>query len=182
MRKNLKATEVAVEQAISLKGSIARIYEFARRLKNSATATAAEGYNLTTVENGIKDARDLLEIATEKLNSGNIDDASEDVAAAKTLLDQSMDSMDELAEDLKAVRIAHFIGETESRLSILEQNITSLSSKLPPQVKNASLDALNRAKASLQKAREYMEKTMRWLRRELKDVMKIKFKKYLRWR
>ena len=88
-------TEVDTERAISLRGSIARIHEYARILENSANATSAKGYNLTTVKNRIKDARRLLEIAAEKLNSGNIDDVSEDVVAAKALLDQSMDSIDE---------------------------------------------------------------------------------------
>ena len=54
----------------------------------------------------------------------------------------------------------HFLEETESRLSVIEENITSISNKLTLQLKNASLAALNGAKASLQRAREYLEKTV----------------------
>jgi tetratricopeptide (TPR) repeat protein len=152
--------EIVAERSLILRDSITRAYEYLRRLENLTKLARAEGFNSTMIETKIVVAKRILEDAVSNLKVGYFDQVVDDLAAARALILQSSGQVRRLAEERKVQTIEVFLGKTQERLSDLKETVDSLSSNLSPQVKNASLVALNEAEGSLQRAEGFLEQRM----------------------
>lgn len=156
----LTEVEVDTERITRLKDSINRSFEYVFWLKNLAIKANADGFNTTTLEGKIEDARTFLSDALVSLDRGDIENASNNLVQAEALLDRLMEHLRKLVYNIKVNRIENFFVETENRLIALEEKVISLSNELSPEAKNASLTALNEAENSLMKAKNLMDRRM----------------------
>lgn len=152
--------EVIADRIIRLKTSINRTYEYTRRLEHLAHKVLIAGFNLSEFETSIAGARTHLERALKKLGELKVEEAAVDLAAATSLLNESLGFQNTLTNDVKAVKTERFLAEARKRLSIVKANITAVSETMPELEKNASLTALSRAEQSLEGATGLMAKNM----------------------
>jgi len=150
----------ADERHLTLRDSISRAYEYLWRLENLTRLAEAEGFNTTIIETKIFEAKRILEDAVSKLKVGYFDQVVDDLATFGALLLQSREQLRILAEERKVQKIEVFMGKTQERLTDLRETVDSVSSNLSPQVRNASLVALDEAEDSLQRAEGFLEKRM----------------------
>jgi hypothetical protein len=149
----------AAERSLTLRDSISRAYEYLRRLENLTKRAKTEGFNTTMIETKIVESKRILEDAVLKLKAGDLNQVVDNLVTVKALLLQSMEELKMLAEERKIQRIAVFLGKTQERVADLREAV-DLSSNLSPQVKNASLTALNEAEGSLQRAESFLKQRM----------------------
>ncbi len=148
------------ERHLTLRDSISRAYEYSWRLENLTKLVKAEGFNTTMIETKIVEAKRILGDAVSKLKVGYFDQVVEDLVTVRALLLQSSEQLRRLAEERKIQKIEVFLGTTQERLTDLRETVVSLSSSLSPEIKNASLTALNEAEVDLQQAEIFLEKGM----------------------
>jgi phosphoribosylanthranilate isomerase len=160
LQEEPSGTEITAEKALILRDSLSRIWEHMRRLENMAELVAAEGYDSTIMGVTIKETKRILEEATNKLETGDLDGTANDLDIARVLVLESEEQLRRLTEDMKADRIQAYMTETEKRISDLKEEVDSLSNQLPTQIKDASLTALNEAEDSIQNAKDLLEKEM----------------------
>jgi hypothetical protein len=146
-------TEIALERTLNLKSSIDRFYEQIERVENLTRLASAAGYNTTALETKVQIVRSLLETALSNVNQKRLNEASENLAEAKSLIESIASFFNNLASDLKIERIATYINQTQERLNAIRLQATSLSN-------TASLTALNDAETSLNNAKEYLAEQM----------------------
>ena len=146
-------TEIALERTLNLKSSIDRFYEQLERLENLTRLASAAGYNTTALETKVQIVKSLLETALSNVNQKRLNEASENLAEAKSLIESIASFFNNLASDLKIERIATYINQTQERLNTIRLQATSLSN-------TASLTALNNAETSLNNAKEYLAEQM----------------------
>ena len=152
--------QVIADRIIRLKTEINRTYEYARRLEDLADKVLIVGLNLSDFETSIADARTHLERALKKLGELKVEEAAADLAAATSLLNESLRFQNTLANDVKVMKTERFLAEARKRLSMAKANITAVSETMPELEKNASLTALSRAEQSLESATGLMAKNM----------------------
>jgi hypothetical protein len=143
-------TETNLEKAIQLRSSIIRYVEQLERIENLTRLIATVGYNTTMLENQIQTIKSLLDSASTNVDQGRFEAASANLAEAKTLGERLLNSLNNIASDLKTQRIATYINQTETRLAAIREKAESLSN-------TASLAALDSAETSLKNAKEYLE-------------------------
>jgi hypothetical protein len=146
-------TEIALERTLNLKSSIDRFYEQIERVENLTRLASAAGYNTTALETKVQIVKSLLETALSNVNQKRLNEASENLAEAKSLIESIASFFNNLASDLKIERIATYINQTQERLNTIRLQATSLSN-------TASLTALNDAETSLNNAKEYLAEQM----------------------
>jgi hypothetical protein len=143
-------TEIALEMTVQLQSSINRYYEQLQRIENLTRLAATVGFSNSTLEAKIQSIKALLERASSNVNQKGFEAASNNLAEAKTLIDQILGSLNNFAANLKIERIATYITQTEVRLDTIRETAESLSNA-------ASLAALDNAETSLDNAKEYLE-------------------------
>jgi hypothetical protein len=143
-------TEIALETAIQLRSSITRYVEQLERIENLTYLATAVGYNTTMLQNQIQVIKSLLDRASSNLDQRHFETASTNLAEAKTLGEQLLKTLTNIAYDLKTQRIANYINQTETRLAGIREKAELLSNTV-------SLAALDNAETSLDNAKEYLE-------------------------
>jgi hypothetical protein len=150
---------VLSEKALIVRDSITRASEYIRRLDELLDLLAAQGYNTTIVKQNIEDIMQILESARDNFRQGDIDKAKNDLEIGRTRFNQLVEQLNKLKNFVKVQKIEEFITKTDERITNLKEAI-SISSELSPTIKRASLTALNDAESSLERAKDFMEKTM----------------------
>jgi hypothetical protein len=120
----------------------------------------AKGYDTTVIETKIQEARVLLNEALRELHRYRLKSVGDILLSVKNLLGSLMDRLEVISLDLKVSRLEAYIVDADERLDLLEAKIFSLSSVLSPEVKNASLAALQDAEDNLDNAKTYLEVQM----------------------
>jgi DNA repair exonuclease SbcCD ATPase subunit len=143
-------TEANLETAVQLKSSINRYQEQLERIENLTRLVATVGYNTTKIEDNIQTIKSLLDRASNNIDQRRFEAALANLAEAKTLGERLLNSLNNIASDLKIQRIATYINQTETRLATIREKAESLSN-------TDSLEALNNAETSLDNAKEYLE-------------------------
>jgi len=143
-------TETALERIAQLNSSISRYQEQLQRIEN-LTRFAAVGYNTTALETKIQTVKALLDSASSNIEQKHFGAALNNLAEAKTLIDNLVDALNNIAANLKIQRLQTYIAQTEVRLTAIKETAISLSN-------TASLAALNAAETSLANAKDYLEK------------------------
>jgi hypothetical protein len=149
-------TEVTAEEAISLKANITRTIEHVERLENLTARARTKGYYTTAIEKRLSEVKQHLENATRELSAMNLDGAAEELAIAKTLLDELKEPIDRLTDLVKASNTEKYLEAAEIRVAATKANITS-SANLTPEAKEDALAALNNSEANLATARDFIE-------------------------
>jgi len=149
-------TEITAEEAITLKAKIIRTIDHFERLENLTTQASKVGYNTLTIEKQLRQVKQHLENATEKLYSLNIEGAAEELFIAKTLLDELTEPFARLTNLVKASNSEKYLHEAEIRVSEAKSNIT-LSATLTLDVKKDAITALNNSEIYLANARDFIE-------------------------
>lgn len=144
-------TELALERATQLKSSVNRYSEQLQRIWNLTCFAASVGYNTTTLETQIQTVKALLDRAASDIAQKRFEAASVNLAEAKVLIEKLVNILADIAANLKIQRLQTYIAQTEVRLATIKETAISLSNI-------ASLTALNNAAASLNNAKEYLEK------------------------
>ncbi|MCW4007219.1 MAG: hypothetical protein NWF09_00805 [Candidatus Bathyarchaeota archaeon] len=144
-------TELALERTAQLKSSISRYYEQLQQLVNLTRFAASVGYNSTALETEIQTIKTLLNNASSNMAEGRLEIASANLADAKVLIEKLVDTLTRVAAELKVQRVEAYIAQTEVRLGEIKETARSLSNL-------ASLAAVDDAEASLNNAKEYLEK------------------------
>jgi len=150
---------VLSEKAISVRDSITRASDYLRRLEDLIDLIATQGYNTTIVKHNIRDVMQLLESALENFRQGEIDKAKNDLEIGRGRFNQLVEQLNKLKNFVKVQKIEEFITRTDERITNLKEAI-SISNELSPTIKRASLTALSDAESNLQRAKDFMEKTM----------------------
>ena len=145
--------EISLERAVQLRSSISRYYEQLERIENLTRFAASVGYNTTTLEDGIRTIKNLLERASNNVEQKRFEAAAENLAEAKTIGVRILNIVNNFAVDLKIQRIAVYINNTQERLDAIRETAEALSNE-------ASLAAVNNAETSLENAKEYLEEQM----------------------
>jgi len=149
-------TEVTAEEAISLKAKITRTIEHVERLENLTARARTKGYYTTAIEKRLSEVKQHLENATRELSAMNLDGAAEELAIAKTLLDELKEPIDRLTDLVKASNTEKYLEAAEIRVAETKANITS-SETLTSEAKEDAIAALNNSEASLANARDFIE-------------------------
>jgi hypothetical protein len=148
--------EVTAEEAISLKANITRTIAHVERLENLTAKAAAAGYYTTAIEQKLAEIKQHLENATRELSAMNLDGAAEELAIAKTLVDELKEPFDRLTNLVKASNTEKYLEAAEIRVAETKANITS-SAALTSEAKEDAIAALNNSEASLANARDLIE-------------------------
>lgn len=154
--KTSTEAEVLAERIITLRAEVNRTYNYVNRLEQLTSRAQVAGYNSTTLKDLIDYMKDKLEHALELLDSLNVEGASRELAATRSMLNQSLVLYKRLSTDVKLVKAEVFLTATEEKFPELKANVTALSQRLPEQDKNSALTALNSAEDRLQNARAYI--------------------------
>jgi tetratricopeptide (TPR) repeat protein len=143
-------TETDLETTIQLRSSINRYHEQLERIENLTRLVTTMGYNTTKLDDTIQTIKSLLDTASKNIDQRRFEVALANLAEAKTFGERLLNSLNNIASDLKIQRIATYINQTETRLDAIREKAESLS--------NAdSLTALDNAENSLDNAKEYLE-------------------------
>lgn len=149
-------TEVAAEEAISLKANITRAIAYVEKLGNLTAKAAAAGYNTAAIAQKLSEAKQHLRNATRKLSAMNLDGAAEELLAAKTLLDELNDPFERLTNLVKTSNTETYLEAAEDRVAATKADITS-SAALTADAKADAITALSNSEASLANARDLIE-------------------------
>lgn len=143
-------TEINLERTVQLRSSISRYREQLQRIENLTRIATSAGYNTTTLQEKISAIKNLLETASTNVEQQHFEQASENLAEAKTLSDRILTAINNFAADLKITRITAYINQTQQRLDAIRETAEATSNE-------ASLAAVDNAETSLNNAREYIE-------------------------
>lgn len=146
-------TEINVERTVQLKSSINRYYEQLQRIENLTRLADSVGYNTITLEEKIKNIKELLDRALNNIEQKRFEAASENLAYAKNLSDLLLNSVNNFAVELKIQRIATYINMTQERLEAIRETAETLSNE-------PSLTAVENAETSLDNAKVYLEEQL----------------------
>jgi len=149
--------EALNEIIIQYNNSIHRISQYLEYIETLIPSLESNGYNTTRIEDAIQSAKVLAEKALRELHQNRFRDTNNTLSAAKTLMNTLMEHIHAIAKDWKVRKLETFIVDTEKRLNLIEDKISSLSSEISPEVKNASLTALEEAENKLDNARNYLQ-------------------------
>jgi hypothetical protein len=152
---NLKPseTDVTLERAASLNSSINRCQDQLQQIEQLVQVAATAGLNTSSLETAIATAKSLLFNASSELEQRNFEAATNNVTEAKNLIERMTLMLNDWAVELKTPRLESYINQTETRLTALRAEATSVSN-------SASLTALNQAETSLNLAKDYLEKQL----------------------
>ena len=148
--------EIVAEEAISLKASITRTTEQLQRIENLTTKASEAGYNTTAIQKRIREINTYLETATQQLLNTNLEEATQALSTAKTLLDGLSQAITRLTTLVTESNTEKYLNEAQVRVSEAKQNIT-LSATLTAEAKQEAITALNNSEASLTNARDLIE-------------------------
>jgi hypothetical protein len=154
--KTSEEAEALAERIIILKDEVNRTYNYVNRLEQQVSRAQTAGYNSTALENLINGMKDNLEHTLELLDGLNVEGALRELAATRSMLNQSRILYKRLSTDVKVVKAEVFLTTTEENFPALKADVTALSQRLPEQEKNSALTALNSAENRLQNARAYI--------------------------
>jgi cytochrome c556/predicted Zn-dependent protease len=143
-------TEINLERTVQLRSTINRYHEQLQRIENLTRIATSAGYNTTTLQEKISTIKNLLETASTNVEQQRFEQASENLAEAKTLSDRILTVINNFAADLKITRITAYINQTQQRLDAIRETAEATSNE-------ASLAAVDNAETSLNNAREYLE-------------------------
>ena len=142
-----------VEKTIALNSSINRFYEQLHKIENLTSIARANGFNTTEMETQAETVQSLLSEASDKIEEGELDAASENLFEAKTLISNLSSNLKELATELKVQRLSTYIAATQVRLEALKARAISIANTV-------SLTYVNLAEDSLNNAKEYLEQQL----------------------
>ena len=143
-------TEIDLEKAAELKSAVTRYQEQLKRIENLTSIATSAGYNTTTYEANIQTIKSLLDEASSNIEQKRFEEASDNLAEAKTIGSKIIDFLANFAVDLKTQRLQTYINQTETRLATIREKAESV-------LNTASLAALDDAETSLDNAKEYLE-------------------------
>jgi hypothetical protein len=146
-------TEVTAQEVINLKANITRATEYAERLENLTERTKTQGYNTAAIEQKLSEIKQHLRNATQQLHALNLDEATEELLNAQTLLEELQAPFDRLTNLVKTSNIETYLEAAEGRVSETKENITQ-STTLTAAAKEDAITALNNSEASLANARD----------------------------
>ena len=145
--------EANVEKTIALNSSINRFYEQLHKIENLTSIARANGFNTTEMETQAETVQALLSEASDKIEEGKLEIASENLSEARALINILSDNLNELAIELKVQRLSTYIAETQVRLEALKARAISIANTV-------SLTYVNLAEDSLNNAKEYLEQQL----------------------
>ena len=145
--------EANVEKTIALNSSINRFYEQLHKIENLTSIARANGFNTTEMETQAETVQSLLSEASDKIEEGKLEIASENLSEARALINILSDNLNELAIELKVQRLSTYIAETQVRLEALKARAISIANTV-------SLTYVNLAEDSLSNAKEYLEQQL----------------------
>ena len=145
--------EANVEKTIALNSSINRFYEQLHKIENLTSIARANGFNTTEMETQAETVQSLLSEASDKIEEGKLEIASENLSEARALINILSDNLNELAIELKVQRLSTYIAETQVRLEALKARAISIANTV-------SLTYVNLAEDSLNNAKEYLEQQL----------------------
>jgi len=145
--------EANVEKTIALNSSINRFYEQLHKIENLTSIARANGLNTTEMETQAETVQSLLSEASDKIEEGKLEIASENLSEARALINILSDNLNELAIELKVQRLSTYIAETQVRLEALKARAISIANTV-------SLTYVNLAEDSLSNAKEYLEQQL----------------------
>ena len=146
-------TEGVSEKIGLMRSTLDRLYEQLRRLEALMANAVSMGFDVSLLESKLKQINSLLGDASENLDEGELKAASDNLIAAKTLIESSLTLLTKPAENLTRLRIETYIEQTEERLNIIKERAISATN-------TASLTAVEDAQNSLNKAKDYLEKQL----------------------
>ena len=145
--------EANIEKIIALNSSINRFYEQLHKIENLTSIARANGFNTTEMETQAETVQSLLSEASDKIEEGKLEIASENLSEARALINILSDNLNELAIELKVQRLSTYIAETQVRLEALKARAISIANTV-------SLTYVNLAEDSLSNAKEYLEQQL----------------------
>ena len=100
-----------------------------------------------------------MENATRNLEKLNIDGATEELRATRTLLEESKEYLNSLINLVKIANTEKYLEAAKARVSTSKANITN-SAALSPQNKTRAITALNNSETNLENASDLIENGM----------------------
>jgi len=148
------------EEIQSLKLAFNRSSIFLQSIEILTLKAKTEGYNVTSINKIVNEAKFYLLSSEIKLQEGKIVDAIQLMNKVKELVEKITTLQNILAKEIEKVRVTKYVLQANIRVTTLRQNITSLSSKVPITVVSTSLNTLNQAQKSLTAAETYYSSGM----------------------
>jgi hypothetical protein len=121
------STEIDLEKAAELESTVSRYQEQLQRIENLTSLAAAAGYNTTTCEANIQTIKSLLDKASSNIEHQRFEEASDNLAEAKTIDSKILNFLANFAVDLKTQRLQTYINQTETRLATIREKAESVS-------------------------------------------------------
>jgi hypothetical protein len=146
-----------VDIIIQYNNSIHRISRYLEYIETLIPSLESNGYNTTRIRDAIHSAKVLVEKALRELRQYRFRATGSTLSTAKTLMKTLMERIQAVAANWKVRKLEGYIVNTEKRLNLIGVQISSLSSEISPEVKNASLTALEEAENNLDNARNYLQ-------------------------
>jgi tetratricopeptide (TPR) repeat protein len=118
--------EQNVERILELKAALERTYAYLEKVRAASAGFEEDGFDVSHVNSLIEEALNMLHTAEEYLEEGVVDKAETLISDVKALLHEAMELIQEINEFNKIEKARKFLTETEDRLGLMEDRITSI--------------------------------------------------------
>jgi tetratricopeptide (TPR) repeat protein len=118
--------EQDVERILELKAALERTYAYLEKVRAASAEFEEDGFDVSQVNSLIVEALQMLYTAEEYLEEGIVDEAEILISGVKALLHEAMELIQEINEFNKIEKARKFLTETEDRLALMEDRITSI--------------------------------------------------------
>ena len=142
-----------LERIALLNSSINRYADQLTKLESLLSVAATSGFDTSLLEADLVAVRIILNNASKSMEQKDWEAVTSYVAEAKKIVEHATQAFNDWAVYLKTLRLESYINQTETRLTSIRQEATSVSN-------TASLAALNKAETSLSLARDYLAKQL----------------------
>lgn len=149
-------TEKIAEKIIMIKANIIRISEYLLRLENLTEKAKILNYNTTEIERRIITLKQYIEIAKQKLNSMNLQEATEELKIISGLQARLEEYVIKLINRISTSNIDKYLQDAETRITAAKSTISD-STILNQEIKRDAIAALDNSEANLENARTFNE-------------------------
>lgn len=142
-----------LEKVSSLNSTINRYLDQLQNMESLLKTASTASLNATSLDTKIATVKSLLHNASSYLAQNNFEAVSTCITEADNSIKQLMTTLNDWTTELKAQRLEKYINQTETRLTAIRLQVTSVSI-------TGSLTALQQAETSINLAKGYLEKQL----------------------
>ncbi len=150
-------TEIITERTIGLSETVAREKDNIDRLEVLTVEAEKKGFNVANMRSKIRQAEIILNNGELLLQTGNVEQATHELDAAKNIIDGSMRDLNQVTKIIKAQKAEVYFQQTEKMLQSYEQKIEESHEDLTPQEEAAAKEVIQDSKVQMEEIKKDLE-------------------------